>query len=219
MADIHLVPGLPGTAPASPSARAAPTWHRVVRAWRALDPQRRLLVVVAAAVAIGAAVVAALSAPAASAIAIGVVGLLAGAAAVVDLHEQRLPNRLLSLCLVVVIVAAAAEGGRTLVDVAISLLMAALPLWIVRFGKGLAFGDVKFAAVLGAATGLLHPFAGLVVVWSAALAAGVFALRTGRHRLAFGPWLWAGYLTASLAAVAVVHLVLDPGGHTWPARP
>ena len=264
MADIHLVPGTPGTASSFPTTgglttgglttgglttgglttgglttgglttstaprQAAPsrgtstggrtTRQRVLTAWRELTPQRRRLVGVAVALTLVTAGAAALVAPPLSAVAIGVVGLLAGAAAVVDVHEQRLPNRLLSLCLAVVVTAAALDGAWTVVDVAVGLLMAALPLWIVRFGKGLALGDVKFAAVLGAATGLVHPFAGLAVVWFAALAGGVFALRTGRRRLAFGPWLWAGYVVSGLAAVVVVQLVLDPGGHTWPARP
>jgi prepilin signal peptidase PulO-like enzyme (type II secretory pathway) len=169
--------------------------------------------------AVGCGVAATAVAPLVSAVAISLVGVLAGAAAVVDVHERRLPNRLLSLSLLVVAVAAVLDGAWTTVDVAISLCMAALPLWVVRYGKGLALGDVKFAAVLGAATGLVHPFAGVLVVWVAALAGGVFALRTGRRRLAFGPWLWAGYLTAGLAAVAFVQVVLEMSGHSWPARP
>ncbi len=110
------------------------------------------------------------------------------------------------------------EPKVTLVDVVVSLTMAAFPLWAVRYGKGLALGDVKFAAVLGAAAGLVHPFAGLLVAWCATLAAGVFALGTQRRRLALGPWLWAGYVAASAVATVFVQ-VLETGGHTWPARP
>lgn len=236
MANSGFVPATPGTSspfpppvapPVSshgapqggPAPAPEPTWRRVGRAWSHLGAQRRFLAFTGTAAALGCGLAATAVAPVTSAIAITLVGILAGAAAVVDVHEHRLPNRLLSLSLAIVAIAAAIDGVWTLVDVVVGLAMAALPLWAVRYGKGLALGDVKFAAVLGAATGLVHPFAGVVVVWVAALAGGVFALRTGRRRLAFGPWLWAGYLTAGLAAVVFVQFVLEMGGRTWPARP
>lgn len=218
MANLGLVPATSGTTSSS-AFPAAPTWRRVDRAWAGLARRRRQLALGGAAAAVGCGVAAISVAPPASAVALAVVGLLAGAAAVVDVHERRLPNRLLGTALLVVVAAAALDGTWTLVDVLVSLCMAALPLWVVRYGKGLALGDVKFAAVLGAATGLVHPFAGVLVVWVAALAGGLFAVRTGRRRLAFGPWLWAGYLVAGIAAVAFVQVVLEMGGRTWPARP
>ena len=222
MADFTLAPGSPGHSlshPPTPASRPSRTTpERVEEAWSALAPTRRRLVVLAVvavvAVGVGAAIVLSLS----LAGAIVLVGFLAGAAAVVDQHEHRLPNTVLGLAMSTVLVAAAIDGAWTLVDVAVSLTMAAFPLWAVRYGKGLALGDVKFAAVLGAAAGLVHPFAGLFVAWCATLAAGVFALTTQRRRLALGPWLWAGYVAAAAVAVVFVR-VLEMGGHTWPARP
>ena len=223
MADLGFVPASRDDLFPSPDSSAPPTtgstFRRLTLAWGELASGRRRLAVggALAGIACGAASLAVV--PLGSAAAIALVGLLAGAAAVVDVHERRLPNRLTALALAVVLAAAVLDGSWTVVDVVISLTMAAAPLWVVRYGKGLALGDVKFAAVLGAATGLVHPFAGVVVVWAAALSAGVFAVATGRRKLAFGPWLWAGYVTAGAIAIGFVQVVLEMGGHTWPARP
>ena len=225
MADISYAPGSPGL-PSSPHSTdrstdghtALSTAARIGRAWVALPNTRRRLAGIGALAALSLALGATRVIDIAPAIALALVGLLAGAAAVVDQHENRLPNTLLTLALVPVAAAAVIGGAWTVVDVAISMTMAAFPLWAVRYGKGLALGDVKFAAVLGAAVGLVHPFAGLAIVWCAALASGLFALATRRNRLALGPWLWAGYVAAGAAAVVFVR-VLEIGGHTWPARP
>lgn len=222
MADFTLAPGSPGHSlshPPTPAERTSrTTLERVEQAWTALPTRRRRLVVlgIAAVVAVGIGAAGVVSVSPAAALVL--VGLLGGAAAVVDQHEHRLPNTLLAIAMCTVLVAAAIDGAWTLVDVAVSLTMAAFPLWAVRYGKGLALGDVKFAAVLGAAAGLVHPFAGLLVAWCATLAAGVFALGTHRRRLALGPWLWGGYVAAAAVAVVFVQ-VLEMGGHTWPARP
>ena len=233
MADISFAPGTSGhlstpfPAPRSagdpvPDSAARSTLERVERAWTALSSRRRTLVVVGAVAVLGVGAVATrvVSAPIAAVIVF--VGLLAATAAVVDQHEQRIPNTIITIALATVLGAAAAMAllgdGWTVVDVFVSLAMAAFPLWAVRYGKGLALGDVKLAAVLGATVGLVHPFAGLFLVWCAALASGVFALKTHRNRLVLGPWLWAGYVTAGAAAVVFVQ-VLEKGGHAWPARP
>lgn len=202
MADITLAPG---------------THHFVDRigvAWRALSPRRRTVVAGGIAGAVGIALAAAREVPVASAIALGVVGVLAAGAAVVDVHEHRIPNRLLEVALAVVVVAAALGGWRTVGDVVVGLLIGSVPLFVVRYDKGLGLGDVKFAAVLGAAGGLVHPGVGLVAVWAAALASGVFALRTDRMRLALAPWLWAGFVGACAVGLVMVRF----GGHAWPAR-
>lgn len=198
-------------------APPVPTLERVARAWAALTPRRRQLVCAGTAAAIAPALAAISVVPVTSVVVLVAVGVVAAAAAVVDVHEHRLPNRLLGLSAVLVLAAASLDGSGTLVAVAVSTLMAALPLWLVRYGKGVGIGDVKFAAVLGAAGGLIHPFAGLVVVWCAALASGVFAYCTRRHRLALGPWLWAGFVAAAGVAVVAVHVFEQIGGQPWPA--
>jgi hypothetical protein len=223
MADTTLASLTPESTPESTPRRSmelssASTLSRVGAAWSALGRRRRILVAAGVALVTGIAITSTTVVPLASAVALALVGGLAGAAAVVDQHEQRLPNALVAASLCIVGAAAVLDGAWTTVDVVISMAMASFPLWAVRYGKGLALGDVKFAAVLGAAAGLVHPFAGLVVVWSAAVASGVFALATRRNRLVLGPWLWAGYAAAGSAAIALVRM-LEMGGHTWPARP
>ena len=188
--------------------------HQVGAAWRAAPPARQRQavggVVAGALVAAAAATVV----PSPTVVALAAVSTIAGLAALVDVHEHRLPNVLSLLALGAVMAAATYGGLRTTMDVIVGLFIAALPLFVVRYGKGLAFGDVKFAAVLGAAGGLLHPFAGLVVVWFAALSSGAYALLRHRSKLALGPWLWAGYVAACAAGVLLVQF----GGQTWPAR-
>ncbi|MEZ5224268.1 MAG: A24 family peptidase [Ilumatobacteraceae bacterium] len=223
MADLTFAPGPPGAtfhdpSGGTPDGGTGSTLRRVTRAWSALGAGRRRVALGGATLAVVAGAGSVTVAPFTTAIAIVMIGLLGGAAAVVDVHERRLPNRLTGLALLIVAAAALLDDPWTGVDALISMSMAAVPLWVVRYGRGLALGDVKFAAVLGAATGLVHPYAGVVVVWVAALSAGVFALRTGRRRLAFGPWLWAGYLTGGVVVV-VVQTLLSIGGRTWPARP
>ena len=202
MADISVFP------------RASSTMARVNLAWRVLTPRRRGAVLAGVAGAIGIALAAARQVPVASAVAIGAVGVLAAGAAVVDVHEHRSPNRLVWSALIVVAVAAGFAGWRTVADVLVGLVIGSVPLFVVRYDKGLGLGDVKFAAALGAAGGLVHPGVGLVAVWAAALASGVFALRTDRLRLALAPWLWAGFVAACAAGLVMVQL----GGSSWPAR-
>lgn len=189
--------------------------RRIGTAWQAAPIPRRFQalggLVIGGVVAAAAAVVA----PTATVVTLAVVSTLAGLAALVDVYEHRIPNTLLLIAFGVVMTAAAISGLRTTTDVIVGLLIAALPLFVVRYGKGLAMGDVKFAAVLGAAGGLLHPFAGLAVVWFAALSSGLYGLARSRSKLALGPWLWAGYVCACAMGVAVVQL----GGQAWPVRP
>jgi leader peptidase (prepilin peptidase) / N-methyltransferase len=195
-----------------PNSRS--TTARFGTAWSSLAPRRRGLVLGGVAGAVGIALAAARQVPIASAVAVGAVGVLAAVAAVVDVHEHRIPNRLLMAALTIVALAAALAGWRTVADVLVGLVIGSVPLFVVRYDKGLGLGDIKFAAVLGAAGGLVHPGVGLVAVWAAALASGLFALRTDRMRLALAPWLWAGFVAACAAGLVMVQL----GGTSWPAR-
>ena len=179
-------------------------------AWRATKPLRRRQAIVAALATIGIAAFATTAVPTAIAVVIGMVGLLAGAIAIVDLHEHRIPNRLLTLSLAAVVAGATVgsfvTSGHIVGEVIVGLIVAAFPLFAVRYGHGLAMGDVKMAAVLGAAGGLIHPVVGLITVFVAALSSGVFALNHKRKRLALGPWLWAGFGTACTIGIVLVRV-------------
>ena len=68
---------------------------------------------------------------------------------------------------------------------------------------GLGMGDVKLAAVLGAAGGLVDARVGLATVFLAALAASTFAALTHRRWMALGPWLFVAWLVTLVVVVEV----------------
>ena len=184
------------------------TTRRLATAWRAAKPIRRRQAAMAALASIAIAAFATVAVPTASAVVIGIVGLLAGASAIIDLHERRIPNRLLTLSLIAVgvgaVVGAMFISGQIVGQVFVGLVVGAFPLFAIRYGHGLAIADVKMAGVLGAAGGLIHPFVGLITVFVAALSSGVFALIHHRNRLALGPWLWAGFGIACTVGIVFV---------------
>lgn len=198
------------TTPAAMRSAVQPTATRLLTAWRAAKPIRKRQAALACLVTVGIAAAATTTVPTASAIVIGIVGLLAGAIAIVDLHERRIPNHLLTLALITVVVGALLgtlfTSDRTAGAVLVGLIVAAFPLLAIRYGNGLAMGDVKMAGVLGAAGGLIHPVVGLITVFVAALSSGIFALIHNRKRLALGPWLWAGFGTACAIGIVFVRI-------------
>jgi leader peptidase (prepilin peptidase) / N-methyltransferase len=190
------------------------TIARFDRAWTGLSRRQRDLATAGATASLAVALAAGSVVSIPSALALAAVGILAAAASIVDVAEHRLPNTLMALSMWAVLAAAVAGGLSTTGDVIVGLLIAALPLWIVRYGKGLALGDVKFAAVLGAAGGLIHPGVGLVAVWFAALASGIYGIVRNRSSVALGPWLWGGFIAGCGVGVIFVQM----GAHAWPAR-
>jgi leader peptidase (prepilin peptidase)/N-methyltransferase len=150
-----------------------------------------------------------------SAAALIAVIVLTGAAAIVDLHEHRIPNRLLSWSAGAVLAAAAwlaatdgfgAQSRHRLTAIAAGALAAGVPMMVVRLQRGLGMGDVKLSVVLGGATGLVHPLLAAATVFGAALGAGLYGVLRQRTRLALGPWLWGAWtlsLTAALTHVAL----------------
>lgn len=180
---------------------------QVIAAWRAGSTQRhRMLpaIVVFTTAATALSVAAGRTVPATAA-ALGIVLTLCGAAALVDLHECRLPNRLLGGALAAVAAAglAAAVTGHPgrLGAVAAGVLLGGAPLLAIRISRGLGLGDVKFAAVLGAAGGLVHPLVAVATTVVGALTSGAAGVLLHRRRLALGPWWWAAWVVATVAAL------------------
>lgn len=127
-------------------------------------------------------------------------------AALVDVIERRLPNRMLASAAMIGLAAVAVE--RLVADVDIDVPGAALgavatagPLLAMHLvaPAAIGFGDVKLAAVAGAALGLVDPVAGLVALAIGSGLAAVIGLAGRRRTVAFGPGLLAG---------AIVTLVL-----------
>ncbi len=141
--------------------------------------------------------------------AVGIVSMLLAAAALIDHAAQRIPNDLLSWGAIALLVAAALGGSATLDHIAVGVALAALPMLIVLLTRGIGIGDVKMAAVVGGAAGIVHPLAAIGAVFAMALASGLYGMATGRHRVALGPWLWGGLLASTTATTVTLHLLGD----------
>jgi leader peptidase (prepilin peptidase)/N-methyltransferase len=133
---------------------------------------------------------------AASTFSVGVV------AALVDLRQRRLPDRLVILAALPSVVAAAAFGA--VVPAVLGALVFAGPLVLVHLvsPSAMGFGDVKFAAALGLAIGLFDPTWSLVALCVASGIAAVAGVIRSAPSLPFGPGLLAGAVAAVVASAA-----------------
>ncbi|MEI8238078.1 MAG: prepilin peptidase [Actinomycetota bacterium] len=132
-----------------------------------------------------------------------VAGVCFACAALVDLHEHRLPNQL---------VAIAAEGAfvgalcTTRIDVVLHCLLGGVlaggAMAVVRLVRGVGMGDVKMAGAIGMSLGTFNVSAALGAIAIAAFVSAAYGVLAGRYRLPLGPSLWFGW--AAAAAVTVV---------------
>ena len=152
--------------------------------------------------------------------AVTAVAVCTGCAALVDAATERIPNRLLAIAATAVaavvvlgvagevIAPHAAQHSAPTTEVLLGMLGAAVPMLIVRLQRspgmgGLGMGDVKLAAVLGAAGGLFDPRVGVATVFLAALGASTYGALARRQRTALGPWLFTAWLVALAVAAEV----------------
>jgi leader peptidase (prepilin peptidase) / N-methyltransferase len=201
---------------AIPVARAevAGSWgasvsSRIGAAWIAVGRRGHVVTTVTA---VAAAAAAAVWVPdSAGAVATGLSLLVLVAAALVDAVEHRLPNALVGAAVIPVVLAMATAwvSGPTSV-VGGALIGAGLvggPLLVTHLVSpaGMGFGDVKSAAVLGAALGLINAQIAVLALLFGLSGAAVWAL-AGRHRsIALGPGLVAGAVLALFVA-RVLHV-------------
>lgn len=144
-------------------------------------------------------------------------GLLA--LSIVDLRTFRLPDRIVGPLTILVVIAfavvAAANGdGEALARSVEAGLLSMVSLGLLHFAypRGLGFGDVKLAFVLGMATGWVSWGAvGLAIFFAALLgtAVGVIsAVATGEpvrgRRLPFGPFLATGALLSAVVGPSLL---------------
>jgi len=132
---------------------------------------------------------------------------LAAAAALVDARSGRIPDPLVAAAvmptlLVVASSAIAGSGAHALATVALGCLAFAGPVFAVHLisPDAMGFGDVKLAAVLGAALGLVDPRLGLLALCLAAAVTAAVGLVRRRRSLPFGPGLVLGATAAVLIA-------------------
>lgn len=128
----------------------------------------------------------------------------------IDLAEHRLPNRLVVPAIVAGVVGVALDwlvAGPPLVSLAAAAAYAGVLFVLALFG-GMGMGDVKLAFALGLASptltiALVSP---LLAFLLGGVAAVVVLVRRGpKARIAFGPFLLAGYFGA-LVLVAIARL-------------
>ncbi len=180
--------------------RPALTTDRVVVAWVGAHQVVRRCVIAATVMAgaLGSAL------PVADAVrwSVAVVGAVLALAALVDVHEHKLPNRLVGTAMVVALVGVLSTTTAALLISSVSgMVLAGGLMLLVRLTRGIGMGDVKMAAVVGASTGATAVVAAPLAIAIAALVAVVCGVLTHRQRLPLGPALWAGW-AISLAAVA-----------------
>jgi len=127
----------------------------------------------------------------------GVCGVLLALAAVVDVHERRVPNGLLTAATLTSLLPMClrADAGMS-VRAMIGGGLAGVLLMVVRVTRGVGIGDVKMAAVVGLDVGGLGWRLALVAVATAAGAGALYGAARRRQQVAFGPALWFGWMFA-----------------------
>ncbi len=127
----------------------------------------------------------------------------------IDIAEHRLPNRLVVPGLGVSLLAAAGSWATTgvppLVPLAAAVGYSGL-LFVFALAGGMGMGDVKLAAVLGLASptvtvAIASPILAFLLGGVAAVV--VLIVRGRGGRIAFGPFLLAGYAGALVVAAAL----------------
>ncbi len=127
-------------------------------------------------------------------------GCVIALAALVDVRERRLPNRLVVLALCCTLAPLLLGAPADVVRVGAGTLIAGGLLLGVRLRRGVGMGDVKLGAVIGGNVALVAlpaaPVAVAVAAASAALVGGVLR----RSSLPLGPALWFGWAVAVATA-------------------
>jgi leader peptidase (prepilin peptidase)/N-methyltransferase len=136
---------------------------------------------------------------------------------VIDLDHHRLPDAIVlplyPVTVVGLVLAGILTGDWPLVDVLIGIgiwLVVIGGLWFVSGGRGMGFGDVKLAPVLGATlgwVGVASAGVGLFVAFLLGALVGIVLLisrRAGRRSaIPFGPFLLVGALVGLVAGSAI----------------
>lgn len=139
---------------------------------------------------------------------------------VIDLHHHRLPDLIVMPLYAVTVIGLGVAGllsgswavWSALAGAGIWTVVIGVP-WLVSGGRGMGFGDVKLAPVLGATLGWLSvpvAVAGLVMAFLLGASVSIVLLLARRAdrrtALPFGPALLAGALLAVLVGTPLVDL-------------
>ena len=189
-------PSLPGR-----RSTIAPRRWTMTDAWTLSTTWWRLVAVAAAVVVVTIAV---WSVEIPVAAAIGLVAALP--AALVDVLDRRLPDRLVARAALAMIAAACIEALTTgtsvrPVDALLGAALLAGPIMVLHLVSpaAMGFGDVKASIVLGAALGLAGPNLSLIALLVASAGTAATGLATRHRYLPFGP----GLVLGSMATISV----------------
>ncbi len=141
--------------------------------------------------------------------------VIATAAVTTDLVDARVPDRVvigavMPVLLVVGLQVASGDAGAAVLGVLLGAALFAGPLLIVHLAapSAIGFGDVKLAAALGAAVGLVEWRSALLGLCLASAATAVVAIARRRPSMPFAPGLVGG------AALALLPLTTE-GSLPW----
>lgn len=133
--------------------------------------------------------------------ALALTGGLLVTAALVDVRERRLPNRLLLAALATAVAPSLGALDTTLLwSQATGGLLAGGAVLAVHLVRGVGLGDVKAAAVVGASAATIAVVAAPVAVAVTAVVAATWGAVMRRQSLPLGPSLWVGWAVALVAA-------------------
>ncbi len=181
---------------------ATNTAARFDTAWLQASPlaRRALRAALATSIAIG---IMGEGLPATARISTALFGIVLAAAALVDVHERRLPNGAVAVAAWMALagpVAALDPGmcARAIVGGCI----AGGAMLLVRLVRGVGMGDVKTAGAIGMSAGAIALVAAPLAIAVTAFSAAVYGVVAHRRRVALGPFLWFGW-AASLLVICV----------------
>jgi len=122
---------------------------------------------------------------------------------VIDLKHQILPDELLIvLCMIIVYLGFHSGQAERIIGLisGVAAGSAFFLLWLITRGRGLGFGDVKLALILGLLLGYPAIIIALYIAFLTGALAGVILIVSHRakmqSRIAFGPFLIIGAISA-----------------------
>lgn len=132
-------------------------------------------------------------------------------AALVDVHERRLPNQIIVVGSIVFVGGCVVESmvgvSLPVESIVVGVVAMALPLFTMHLASpaSMGFGDVKLGVALGAVAGSVD---WRLALWALVLASGAsaaIAISRRRRTLAFGP----GLIGATIALLALTAVAPD----------
>lgn len=164
-------------------------WQRVTQAWGNVGTGARTAWLAAGVMAMVVGAGSAEPAPTT------ITGAALACAALVDVHERRLPNALVAVAALATVWGAAVSAS--LASAAVGAAIGGGLLLVVRLQRGLGMGDVKVGAVVGGAAGTRAVVIAPVAIAVVAALAAAWGLLSRRRQLPLGPALWIGWLVAA----------------------